>query len=294
MTLEELLYRRMADDPELAGRLARYGGGPAVFQQRAPDDTDRGWGGRCQYPRADYVAELMADPQRQTAGVVTVDLWCAENGPAPEELEPLLRGTLQGVFLHPEGQSPVSLAWARTDAFESRSQADPDTLVTGVTVCFDLYAFPRQETSDPDPVPALWQWARERAPSAAVIGRDCLGDGFRPTLERPAFYFRVERLETAEETNTVAWLHGVVAGHIFAPATEDRTRWLRALTDELAMDGEVTMLDGSPMFLRRIQVDSAASELAAGQLRLHVRFGLLRRPGYAHPLNHANMNFTGG
>lgn len=44
------------------------------------------------------------------------------------------------------------------------------------------------------------------------------------------------------------------------------------------------MLDKSPMFFTKIKADSSVSPLAVGQLRLSIRFGLLRRRKYAHPL----------
>lgn len=105
------------------------------------------------------------------------------------------------------------------------------------------------------------------------------------TEQQPIFYFRLSALSLYRETNTVAWLNGVLTGHIFAPETA-RMKWLKALVDSLALDGEVIMLDKSPMFLTNIKADSSASPLAAGQLQLSVRFGLLRRKPYAHPLMH--------
>ena len=81
----------------------------------------------------------------------------------------------------------------------------------------------------------------------------------------------------------MAWMDGMIAGYIYAPE-ETRLKWLKALVDVLSLDGEVTMLDTSPMFLRGIKADSAADPLTVGQLRLQIRFGLLRRPKYAHTL----------
>jgi len=117
-----------------------------------------------------------------------------------------------------------------------------------------------------------------------LIGRDKIPDYFTAGNDKPAFYFRLATLETAEETNTVAWMHGTIAGHVFAPTAEARLQWLKYLVDTLATQGEVTMLDTSPMFIRSIKADSSANYLVTGQLRINVRFGILRRPKYAHAI----------
>lgn len=287
MTLEELLYRRLTQAPGLRDVLARYRGTPAVFYQRAPADTDAGWGSAVQYPRLDFMADLRADPERQTAGVVSVNLWCTQAGPAPEDLEPQLRAALCGALLAPEGQPVCALAWARSDGFEFKSEVRADDLVSGVTVLFDLYAFPDQVTGDPDPVQGMFRWAGRAMPEALVIGRDPIPDAFVPTAGRPALYFRVERLAVDRETFAAVWYAGTLVVHLFAPEAGIRVKWLRAMVDDLARAGEVTLLDGSPMLLRSVAADSGADPLSAGQLRLGVRWGALRRR-YAHPLNHIN------
>ena len=130
---------------------------------------------------------------------------------------------------------------------------------------------------------AINEYLKKWAPDALVIGKDTLEPFTFATEERPVFYFRLAELSLFRETNTVAWMDGVLVGHIFAPE-EIRLKWLKALVDSLSLDGEVIMLDKSPMFLTKIKADSSASPLAVGQLRLSIRFGLLRRRKYAHPL----------
>lgn len=67
MTLEELIYTRLVQEKELAESLAKYEGVPAVFLQKAPDDKAQGWG-VSQYPRADYLVDMTADPERHSSG----------------------------------------------------------------------------------------------------------------------------------------------------------------------------------------------------------------------------------
>lgn len=59
--------------------------------------------------------------------------------------------------------------------------------------------------------------------------------------------------------------------------------------DDLACRGEVIMLDTSPMFLRRIAADNTLDPLSAGQIRLGATWGILKRPKYAHRLNHVHV-----
>lgn len=283
MTLEDLIYTRLSDPDGPAAKLARYGDAPAIFYQAAPEDTAAGWDGKRQYPRIDYIVDMQANPERHSCGILTLNIWCSEQCAPPEDLEPEVRAMMRDVFMQPDESPPYSLAWVRSDAFEGRSQASPATLVNGITVLFDLFAFPVQETTDPDPILAINEYVKQWAPDALVIGKDTLERFQIATTDQPIFYFRLASLQLQRETNTVAWMDGMIAGYIYAPE-ETRLKWLKALVDVLSLDGEVTMLDTSPMFLRGIKADSAADPLTVGQLRLQIRFGLLRRPKYAHTL----------
>jgi len=282
-TLEDLIYSRLTGSEGPADRLARFNGGPAVFYQTAPEDSADGWDGKRQYPRIDFVVDMQANPERHSCGVLSLNIWSSEQDEPPEAIEPDVRAALRDIFIQPDESPPYSLSWARSDAFEMNNQANPNTLVTGITILFDIFAFPAQETVDPDPILAMNEFTKLWAPDAIIIGRDTLEQFQTATAERPIFYFRLVSMQNQRETNTVAWMDGVIAGHIYAPE-EERLKWLKALTDILIYRGEVTMLDTSPMFLRGIKADSTADPLTAGQLRLQVRFGLLRRPIYAHTL----------
>lgn len=293
MTLEDLIYARLTAANPLKERLTKFDGAPAVFYQMAPTDKATGWAGKREYPRIDYVVDMQTNPERQTSGILTLNIWADEAGIPPEELEPEVRAALCDVFLQPEEGPPFSLAWASTNAFEERTQAKPNTIVVGATVTFDVFAFPIQETTDPDPILAMNKFVKDWEPAAVVIGKDSIESFYTATTKRPAFYFRLITLQTSQETNTVVWMNATIAGHIFAEP-EGRLQWLKALTDALAIQGEVTMLDTSPMFIQTIKADSSADRLTTGQLRLYVRFGILRRPKYAHTLMHAIEAQGGG
>ena len=289
MTLEDLIYNRLLASEDLTDKLAKFDNLPAIFYQAAPGDQNEGWKGKKQYPRIDFVVDMQANPERQSSGLMTLNIWCNEAGDPPEDIEPEVRAALCDVFMQPAEQPPYCLAWVRSDSFELSANTIKGSHVNGITILFDVLAFPCQETIDPDPIMAMNEFIKEWEPAAVLIGRDKISDYFTAGKEAPAFYFRLATLELAQETNTVAWMNGSIAGHIFAPTAETRLQWLKYLVDTLASQGEVIMLDTSPMFIRSIKADSAANYLIIGQLRINVRFGILRRPKYAHVLARTNI-----
>ena len=288
MKLEELIYSRISGANYGSPGLASFDGAPAIFFGPCPEDADRGWGDRRQYPRISYGLDLRGDPERQTAGTLFCDVWCTEDGPAPEDIEPILRRVLCGVIMAPTGDNPCSFSWQASQTFQSNRDTKTDKVI-GVTVTFDMIAFPEQITSDPDPVLAMMKYIRDEYPEITVIGQNTLPNFTEPSEEHPAVYFRLDSYEVGRETFTVAWLDGVVMCHLFAPGASARQRWIRAITDDLACRGEVIMLDTSPMFLRRIAADNTLDPLSAGQIRLGATWGILKRPKYAHRLNNVHV-----
>lgn len=291
MTLEDLIYERLIKSQSLPPLLAKFGNAPAVFFQNAPDDNATGWKGRKQYPRIDYVVDQQHNPERKTSGTLTLNIWSAEDGTPPEEIEPIVRQLLCGVFLVPDNSHPYALTWARSEPFES-NEKNEGGIIVGATLTFDVFAFPIQVTTDPDPILAINHYIKAHAPEAIIIGADEFERETVPTADKPAFYFRLETIQTERETNTVAWVDAVLAGHIFAAGEE--VTWIKSLFDALALDGEVTMMDDSPMFIRNLKADTTLNATSAGQVRISVHFGLLRRKPLTHTLNHANMGIEGG
>ena len=292
MTLEDLIYERLIGPDGPGEKLARFSGRPAVFYQYAPDDTAHGWEGP-QYPRIDFVVDMQANPERHTSGQMCVNIWSSEQSIKPEEIEPDVINAFREVFITPDGKSPYSLSWFRSSAYSvggkypaTTIRKDPDTMVIAIEMIFEVYEFPRQETTDPDPILAINEFAKEFSPDAIIIGKDQLSRFQAATAEHPLIYFRLLSTQSAEETNTIAWMTGVIAGHIFAPEPV-RLEWMKFFTDAVSYFGDVTMLDDSPMYIKQAKMNAASDPLTVGQLRLNVRYGLLRR-WFAHPLNEVN------
>lgn len=285
MKLLELIYTRIIGADYGNAQPALFDGEPAVFMGPVPDDSEKGWGHGRQYPRISFGIDLRGDPERQTAGTLYADIFCTEDGPAPEDMEPIVRGAVCGVIMSPDDGDPCSFSWQASQTFRSNRDSKTDKVI-GVTVTFDMYAFPEQLTSDPDPVLAMTKYLRDFYPEITVISKETLPDITEPTREHPAVYFRLDSYERGKDTHTVVWLEGQIAGHVFAPDANSRQQWIRAIVDDLSRRGEVIMLDTSPMFLRRISADNTLDPLAFGQIRVGASWGVLKPDPYAHRINH--------
>lgn len=285
--MEALIRQRLMTNPDIKERLAAYLDAPAIFFQDAPDDTAEGWG-ETQYPRIVFLMDTFADAERGVMGGLSVDIACAETGQAPEDIEPHVREALTGVFFTPDNGRTCSLKWRGTDVFKA-TVGEQEALILGMSLSFDMYEFPLMETSDPDPIAAINRYAEEWSDAMTVIGKAELPGIYLPMRENPAVWFHTAGFSRDLETCSVVWMIGQIAVHIFAPTLPDRMAWLKEFIQDLALAGEITMLDGSPMFVQRIQGNAKADEVA-GQATIHARYGILRRPVYAHTMMQAKMS----
>ena len=76
MKLEKLIQKRFISTAALAERLTTYNGAPAVFSSEAPGDEQDGWGGETQYPMVTYNYDLQANEERNSAGSLSVSIFC--------------------------------------------------------------------------------------------------------------------------------------------------------------------------------------------------------------------------
>lgn len=284
MILEELIHKRFTSSEGLSKALASYHGAPAVFSPEPPDEGQGGWEGKTQYPMAVYSFDLQANEERHSAGTLSVSLICQNTDEVmPEALEPLVRACLRDVVLTPDGGTPYCFAWARTDAFTMEGKGNA---TIGCEIRFDILEYPSYETSDPDPVMAVDKYIKELYPECIVMGYDRMGEITEATAERPVVYCRLVSADKAQETNTVAWMDGRVAVHILCPDSRARIQMAAAIANRMSLDGEIIMLDHSPMAIRRLQVNYKADYLKEGQVFVTGHYGLLRYKAKGHTLRH--------
>lgn len=289
MKLEELIYKRFTDCEALTKNLAVFAGMPAVFSPEPPDDNQDGWEGNTQYPKIIYNYDLQANEERHSAGSLSVSLLCQNTADiTPESIEPVVRGCLRDVILTPEGSTPYCFTWSRTDAFtidENGNGANGSSLTIGSEIRFDILEYPFFETSDPDPVAAVNQYIKELYPECLVMGYDRMEAITEATGERPVIYCRLISINKSRETNTVTWMDGRIAVHILCPNSEIRIKMAAAVTNRMSLDGEVIMLDYSPMFIKRLETNYKSDYLKDGQIFISGSYGLLRYKAQPHQLS---------
>ena len=205
-------------------------------------------------------------------------------------IEPFVRRCLKDVLLQPTDGPLYAFAWARTDAFYI--EEPKNSLIVGVDIRFDILEYPNQETTDPDPVIGTNRFIKEMYPDSIVVGYDKMNDITEASKEVPVIYCRLLTSDLAEQTNTVAWMDGRLAVHILCPDGVVRRKMAMAIAQKLSLAGEVILLDKSPMFIRRLQIDNKSDYLKDGQVFITGRYGLLRYKAKPYSLNNTSINYS--
>ncbi|MEG2621922.1 MAG: hypothetical protein RSC06_03390 [Clostridia bacterium] len=280
MELYSMLYQRLIGSTALAALLATYNGRAAVFYQRAAPSDDLKWGD-CQYPRIDYNVDMQENPARNTSGVLTINIWCdTQHGAEPEDIDYRLRDLLHAVFAQADDY-PYCFSWVRSDAFEIRTDKEQTVRTIGVTLIFDIMAYPSQCSMYPDPVKAMNRWTKDVLPTAIVIGADPINGWIVPTRESPVVYWRLASQGIQEKHYAYTWLNISMEGHVYARNAGDRLYNLTRLNTAAAtIAGHIAMEDQSPMFIKNFECKPHLAYLSQGQIQVNGRFGLLQ-PWYS-------------
>ena len=278
MNLENLIYKRLSEAKDLTKHLTTFGGKPAVFTPEAPGDRAAGWGTTAQYPRIVFNFDMQTDGERKSAGTLSVSLICRNDSDAvPELIEPAVKECLKDVLLKDDSDTLYAFAWARTDGFSMSEEKNE--LLIGSEIRFDIIEYPCQETTDPDPIVAMARYIKGMYPDSIVVGIDHI------------FYCRLTSIDKLEETNTVVWMNGKIAVSLLCPDSPTRLKMAAAVGNSLSLDGEVEMLDESPMYIDHMTADLKSDYLKNGQIFVTARYGLLRYKAVGYPLRHPNINY---
>lgn len=290
MNLEELICKRLSEAKNLTKCLTRYAGQPAIFTPEAPGDREAGWGRATQYPRAVFNFDMQADGERKSAGTLSVAIICRNDSEAvPELIEPAVKKALKDVLLKDDNGTLYAFAWARTEGFSMTEEKNE--LLIGSEIRFDIMEYPLQETTDPDPIMAMARYIKNLYPDSIVVGIDKMANETEASKEAPVFYCRLTEIEKLEETNTAVWMNGKIAISLLCPDGATRLKMAAAVLNSLSLDGEVTMLDDSPMYMERLTANLKSDYLKDGQIFVTGRYGLLRYKAVGYPLRHPNINY---
>ena len=286
--METLIRNRLAANQELIAKLAAQmtpeGLIPAIYSHKAADDVHLQDGS---YPQIIFSVNRFSDPVHDIGGLLTVDVLCSHATTEPLALARLVKETLNNVFFAPQADDIFLLKWSTTEEFtEPASERLPQ--VDGVTLTFEMRAFPNQITQEPDPIAALQAWTARLG--VVVIGHSDFGESFIPTHLKPAFYFSGLEENYVRQTHSTIWLDGLIRCHVFAPDVQSRRKWLTFFRQEIIFCTHIFLADGSPMRLEGCRINFTDSELQ-GQMLLTFRFGLWRRERDAPTLESKVIRF---
>ena len=272
--IEEVLYKHLQEkETELGSYMARWNSKMAIFNQEAPKDTDKGWGEGSQYGRIVFAIDTNDDPERKISGKLLVDIMCEKEQTPPEYIEPIVKELIDGYFFtRPE--ITMAAQWSASNYFTEATEK-----VVGVTLTFDLLAFPAQETTDPDPVKAVNQWLKILYPEGKVICKDILQETWKPTDEAPALYCRLASLGEGRlpSSAAVTWIGADMRVCVMAPSENVRSAIAKNCVQALTNADKLILEDGSPMLIDAVSANLTADQMRAGQVQIKTTYGVLNQ-----------------
>lgn len=278
--IEELIYTHLQKCEELIPFLADYSDGKAIFAHEVPMDTMPEWGKGAQYPRIVFTIDTMNDPERTFGGTLIVDILCDKQSYPPEEIEPVLKPLIDGYFFA-ENDTVVSAKWKSSDYF-----TNADEKVAGVTMIFNLLAYPVQLSMEPDPLRLVNKWTYEDlagllSKELYVIGHSGLPKVFKPSKEKPALYWRnigTNKCGWMPDTYNCIWRTAVLQCHILTPDPKEAGSIARIISEEFTRKGCLIFESRSPLFVdRNNRITMTADPHRSGQLSVEATYGILRK-----------------
>ena len=285
------LDKHLINNEKLKKLLSSYQGCPAIFNQMAPIDTDKGWNNGNHYAQAIYNIDTTAEAERKIAGTLGIDVVCSSQSSPPEDITATLKDCINGYFFKSDEGDTISAMWERADAFTT----EPDNKVFGNSLSFSLLAFPNQITADPDPVKLMNGWIKEIYPHVTVIGVDETPDVWKPTDENPAVYWKLRT--TGQSSSMVSnyhctWIGCALQLHIIAPSVSVRNTMLQNIVNILtAVQRVIFPQDRSPFHIERLVATAGADPVRTGQLTVTGSYGILRTYQKAEPLNSPTIDY---
>ncbi len=279
--IEEVLYPYLCKSEQLASLLATHDGEPAIFQQIAPEDTDKGWDG-VQFSRIVYDIDKTGNVERKISGTLYMDVMCSgiqseipENieSVTPEDIEKVLKELIDGYFFVVDGMT-YAAKWERSDSFKT----EPNHKVFGITVTFSLLAFPQQNTGIPDSVALMNTWTAAFFPNATIINVSATQPVFKPTNEHPAIYWSFRGLGESPISSIYhcTWRQTNLNMHVMAPSTNVQNSLVQQVNNALAFKSRIMFEDGTQFMLHSVTANAASDPIRDGQLTLQGSYPIIR------------------
>lgn len=283
--IEQALYEHLQAQTVLCPYLAKYDDQLAIFNQEAPSDVDELWGEGPQYGRIVFAVDIQGDPERAMGGTLAVDIMCKEGEQYPEDVEPIVRKLIHGYFFS-NHKFTVAAQWKNSSYF-----SQPTDQVKGCTVTFDLLAFPRLTTSDPDIIERFNEWTCSTFEYLHVINHNELPDSaWKPEGRESAVYWRLVNDTPANwipDTFQTIWRTATVRCHIFSKDNAAAGRVARAIVQQLYTDKRLMKKGESPIMVnRKNTTDFGADPLRTGQVTSEATYGIVVHFDNRDMLNH--------
>lgn len=282
--IEQVIYEYLKSEKSITEHLTTYDDEPAIFFLEAPSDNDELWEEGPQYPRMVFELSMQEDPERKTSGVLMIDFHLNTDSEIfVEEIGPIIQNAVSGRFFTDE-KDTIAAVWRDSDLFAT---PEDGSKIAGITITFDILAFPAQFTTDPDPVKAVNKFLKELYPDILRINIDSMDSVWQATDNKPAAYVRLQRINpgTFPSTYHVTWYNPVMMLHIMAPSLNVRTAILKTIVEVLQQKQRIILPDGSPLMMVRLAFTAGADQLREGQLSIEASYGILRSYPDTEPLN---------
>lgn len=285
---EELLCAHLIECKDLTKSLTTFQDRPAIFNQKSPDDMDKGWGKNQQYGRAVFYVDMHADTERKISGTVEIDIHLS-NSRHIEDIAESVKQCVDGYFF--SGQSETIFAkWNSTKYVDMA-----DKKITVAAILFTLIAFPNQLTTEPDPIRLVNEWTRELLPTVKLIGYDTdLEPVWKPSENSPAVYWRRAKVFPCERIPSMYagdWYTAQMYAHIFAVDTDISNALATVMCNNLTQRKILKFPDGTWMRVdNNNQIQPGADNLRVGQLSVEGDYCVLRLEPKAELLKHIIIN----
>lgn len=276
-TIEDLICKRLSESAAISELLAVYDGKPAVFIHRIPDDSDENWQGE-PYPRILIDLSMNEGTERQFEEGVKIHIICAKNNTVnPEDLKDSICKSMDYCFFT-KSESSICTKWNRTEFSESQETKT-------CTHIFDLMVFYKPIIQNPDPLSTLNEWLKNSYPNAKVIGVDSMDEIWQADIDTPAIYGRLENIVPGKNGDTweVTWMNAGIRLHILADKTL-KPLLIRDISEKLLVKKKLTMSDGGPMFILKVNYNDTMNPLKNRQFFVECQYGVLKEKEDSQPI----------
>lgn len=284
--IEDLIYNALIKVPAISSNMASYADKPAVFYQQIPSDVDRSWKSNCIYPNISYNVDWRYNPERKTDGSMAIDIYCNnESKSAPEDLANEIVSNLSELFLTDESGT-YCLLWDRSASFDVEGK---EPLVSGVTLLFDVLAFPKQESITPCPIWSVNQFIKQNYSDCVMIGHDEVPESLKATSKNPIVYVRKVNTRNIQTTYAMALLGMDINISVVSDNINNTRNWASSIINNLSIEMETLMQNESPFLIMDIKENTENDPLKTGQVTISGQYGVMRKEKEHIKLNNATF-----